>query len=81
MAIVFRWLARKPRPTGIYLSIFCIWYAIVRFALDFYRVADITYAGLTPAQYLCIVLLGVGVVVGIKTYRSGALSIVDKRQA
>ncbi|MFZ2682020.1 MAG: prolipoprotein diacylglyceryl transferase [Patescibacteria group bacterium] len=67
MAMTFLWLARKPRPVGLYLAIFAIWYGVVRFGLDFYRVADTKYAGLTPAQYFCVALVaaGVGVLVWI----------------
>lgn len=61
MAIVFLFLARKPRPVGTYIAIFCIWYGVMRFALDFYRVIDVRYFGLTPAQYLCVLLVGLGI--------------------
>lgn len=60
MSVVFLWLARRPRPTGTYIAIFCLWYGAVRFWLDFYRTADVRYFGLTPAQYLCFVLIAVG---------------------
>lgn len=65
MAAVFLWLARKPRPFGTYIAIFCIWYGIVRFILDFYRAADVRYLGLTPAQYLCGVLLMIGIATAV----------------
>lgn len=61
MAIVFLFLARKPRPVGTYIAIFCIWYGVMRFVLDFYRAIDIRYFGLTPAQYLCVLLVGLGI--------------------
>ncbi len=61
MAIVFILLARKPRPVGTYLGLFAVMYSLVRFFLDFLRIADATYFGLTPAQYLCILLFGFGV--------------------
>ena len=59
---------KKPRPPGFYLGAMCMAYAPSRFALDFLRVpegelngADLRYAGLTPAQWGCVALLGVGV--------------------
>jgi phosphatidylglycerol:prolipoprotein diacylglycerol transferase len=45
---------------GTYIAIFCIWYGVVRFILDFYRAVDVRYLGLTPAQYLCFGLVAVG---------------------
>lgn len=65
---VFMWLARRPRPTGIYLAVFCGWYGALRFAFDFLRVNDVRYFGLTPAQYLGLVLVifGLGLFVWIR---------------
>lgn len=48
--VVF-FLARRPRPAGTFLLTFTLLYVPVRFALDFLRVSDIRYAGLTPAQW------------------------------
>ncbi|MBI4433692.1 prolipoprotein diacylglyceryl transferase [Candidatus Uhrbacteria bacterium] len=36
-------------------------YAVGRFVLDFWRAEDMRYAGLTPAQYGCVALLGIAV--------------------
>ena len=56
---VFLHLDRKPRPPGFWAVAFVAVYAPVRFFLDFLRVADPTYAGLTPAQWaILLVLLG-----------------------
>jgi phosphatidylglycerol:prolipoprotein diacylglycerol transferase len=65
IAALFFVLARKPRPLGLYVSILTLAYAPVRFGLDFLRVtggpgADPRYFGLTPAQWCCILVLGVG---------------------
>lgn len=46
----------KHRFEGFYLAICLILYGIIRFFLDFLRVADAKYAGLTPAQYVCIAI-------------------------
>jgi phosphatidylglycerol:prolipoprotein diacylglycerol transferase len=56
MAAAFLLLARKKRPAGFYLSLFGAWYGIVRFGLDFYRIADIRLWALTPGQYFAIII-------------------------
>lgn len=60
MAMAFAILARKKRPVGTYLVVFGIWYGAVRFYLDFYRIIDATYLGLTPAQYVSAVMFVAG---------------------
>lgn len=65
-AIIFTMAKQnKKRPTGFYLYISLIMYCVVRFFLDFLRIADATYGGLTPAQYACI---------GVAIYSTYALS-------
>lgn len=61
MSIVFFWLARKERPRGTYIVLFAAWYGIARFFLDFLRVVDVRYAGLTPGQYFSLALVFFGV--------------------
>ena len=53
-------LGAKKRPVGMYLVVFGIWYGAVRFYLDFYRIIDATYLGLTPAQYVSVVMFVAG---------------------
>jgi phosphatidylglycerol:prolipoprotein diacylglycerol transferase len=53
---------RRPRRDGWLVAVAATSYAPVRFALDFLRVRDATYAGLTPAQWACIPLLLLGLV-------------------
>lgn len=48
---VFLWMDRGKRPTGFYTALFLLLYAPVRFALDFLRLSDVRYLGLTPGQY------------------------------
>lgn len=65
LALAFLWLRRSPRPAGFYLGVFAVAYAPSRFALDFLRIrkgetADARYFDLTPAQWACFLLLGVG---------------------
>lgn len=50
-------LGRKSRAPGTFLFSFIALYMPVRFALDFLRVSDVRYAGLTPAQWAALVLL------------------------
>ncbi|MGJ7440782.1 prolipoprotein diacylglyceryl transferase [Aquipuribacter sp. MA13-6] len=52
---------RKGRfGAGTLAGVFCIGYAVSRFASDFLRTFDDTVYGFTGAQYMCIVLLPVG---------------------
>ena len=51
------WLDRRPRPPGFFLATFVVLYMPVRFLLDFLRVADARYVGLTPAQWAALVAL------------------------
>lgn len=44
-------LGGKPRGAGFYPVAFVLLYAPVRFFLDFLRLADARYAGLTPGQF------------------------------
>jgi phosphatidylglycerol:prolipoprotein diacylglycerol transferase len=48
------------------IGLFALLYAPVRFGLDFLRATDVArpderYAGLTPAQWACMLCLGVGI--------------------
>lgn len=47
----------RHRP-GTFLAAFIALYMPVRFGLDFLRVSDVRYAGLTPAQWAALVALG-----------------------
>ena len=51
------WLARRRRAPGFFLTIFIVLYTPVRFLLDFLRVSDVRYAGLTPAQWVGALML------------------------
>lgn len=57
--------ARKPRVPGRVLGLFAVLYAPMRFGLDFLRATDVArpderYAGLTPAQWACMIALAIG---------------------
>lgn len=60
LALIFLWISRKPRPVGTYIAAFCTWYGVVRFFLDYLRLIDVRYLGLTPGQYFSIILTGFG---------------------
>jgi len=51
MVPAFLLLDRKTRPPGFYLIAFPLLYVPARFFLDFLRVNDARYHGLTPGQY------------------------------
>lgn len=50
-------LGRIPRRPGTFFRAFVVLYMPVRFGLDFLRIADIEYAGLTPAQWVAVTAL------------------------
>lgn len=47
----FLWLDRKPRAPGFFVTAFLLMYVPVRFFLDFLRLSDVRYFGMTPGQY------------------------------
>lgn len=66
VAPAFLWLDRRPRAPRFWVAAFLLLYTPVRFGLDFLRVADPRYAGLTPGQYAA---LG-GLVAGLRLLKS-----------
>ena len=63
LAALFYVLNRRPRFVGFYLGLLPLAYAPVRFLLDFGRVIDVRYGGLTPGQWGAIALMFVGVAI------------------
>ena len=65
LAVLFAVLGlwtRKRRPAdGSVVGVIAVAYAPARFLLDFLRVTDVTYGGLTPGQWLCFPTLAIGV--------------------
>lgn len=59
-------LGRRDRVPGFFTVLFFTLYAPIRFLLDFLRVDDATYLGLTPAQYGLAIFFVVGVFVLLK---------------
>lgn len=66
LSLVFLYLAKKERPAGFYVAFFSICYGVVRFVLDFYRLLDVKYFGLTPGQYCSMALIVFGTVMALK---------------
>ncbi len=63
LAIAITLLARRERPAdGRVFAFATLVYAPIRFFLDSLRIADATYGGLTPGQWLSIPLLALGLV-------------------
>ncbi|AKU90223.1 prolipoprotein diacylglyceryl transferase [Vulgatibacter incomptus] len=65
LAGVLYLLARKPRPQGMLMGVLAIGYGVPRFFLDFLRASDLPFVdgrifGLTPAQYVTFLLMGIG---------------------
>ncbi len=54
-------LDRRPRPPGFFLAVFLLLYSPVRFCLDFLRLEDVRYAGLTPGQFAALAGFAAGV--------------------
>jgi phosphatidylglycerol:prolipoprotein diacylglycerol transferase len=76
LLFVVLWHRRVERPLGFYVGLMCAFYAPVRFLLDFLRIddlddadADPRYAGLTPAQWACFALFGLGMHFFVKAMR------------
>lgn len=69
MVPAFLVLDRKPRPPGFFLIAFPLLYVPVRFFLDFLRISDARYFGLTPAQYAGIVVFLAAILLPIRFSR------------
>lgn len=63
---------RGNPPTGKFAALFILLYMPVRFALDFLRVDDARYAGLTPAQWVALASLGAVAVIWFRRLRFDA---------
>ncbi len=58
--LLFLWLNRKQRNPGFWLGTYMLIEGLSRFCLDFLRVEDVRYLGLTPTQYLAFPLILIG---------------------
>jgi phosphatidylglycerol:prolipoprotein diacylglycerol transferase len=69
LAGLFALLGRRKRVAGFYLGLLPALYAPFRFAVDFLRKNDVRYGGLTPGQWGCFALVGLGIVILYISYR------------
>lgn len=69
MVPAFLVLDRKPRPPAFFLIAFPLLYVPARFFLDFLRIGDARYFGLTPAQYAGIAVFLAAVYLMIRNAR------------
>ncbi len=68
---VFLALDRKPRPTGFFPLAFLFLYAPVRFVLDFLRISDARYGGLTFGQYASFAGFLAAAYLALRIFRPG----------
>jgi phosphatidylglycerol---prolipoprotein diacylglyceryl transferase len=71
LAVALHLLARQQRAQGTLIGVLSIGYGISRFFLDFLRATDVALAdgrilGLTPAQYVSLALIAIGVAFSIR---------------
>ncbi len=67
IALLFLFLRYKKALPGLYVPLFLILYGFARFWLDFFRILDARYFGLTPAQYLAVAMGIVGVCILVRS--------------
>ena len=63
IGLAFVVMDRKKRAAGFYFGSFLIIYGIARFLLDFLRIIDTRYFGLTPTQWLLLSFVAMGAVI------------------
>ena len=71
-------LDKKPRFPGFYLAMIPMYYAPIRFSLDYLRTADVRYWGLTPAQYGTMILFSIGFAVFITCRKKTPVRILTE---
>lgn len=82
--ILFHVLGKKQRPDGFFTSLLILIYSPIRFGLDFLRINDTTYSGLTFAQWCCVVVLPIGIFIVLRIFinpvYSRAIGIENKNK-
>jgi len=63
---IFMLMYRLRARQGSYAVVFLLWYGTVRFILDFYRAVDMTYIGLTPAQFASLGMIIAGLILFLR---------------
>ncbi|MFH1142084.1 MAG: prolipoprotein diacylglyceryl transferase [Candidatus Uhrbacteria bacterium] len=66
--LIFLLMYRLKAKPGSYAIVFLLWYGAVRFILDFYRLADLRYWGLTPAQFASLIMVVLGLYLALHWY-------------
>lgn len=61
MFVLFYGLGRRARRPGFFAGWFLVLDGTVRFGLDFLRISDMRYSGLTPTQWLLMLTVTVGI--------------------
>lgn len=65
-------LGRRRHAPGTFVGVLAVIYAPIRFMLDFLRVRDVRYGGLTPGQWGAIAALGLGLYIIAQARRRAA---------
>lgn len=65
----FLYLNRKQRAPGFWFGTYMMIEGVTRFCLDFLRIVDVRYLGLTPTQYLSLPLFLVGAWLAFRQFR------------
>ena len=69
------WFSRKPRPMGQVSGAFLIGYGLCRFIAEFFREPDaflgILALGMSMGQWLCVPMIGAGIVLCVWSARRG----------
>lgn len=69
LAAVFAVLKKKDYK-GSYSGFFLIWYGIIRFLLDFWRVNEVVFLGLKPGQYFALAFIIAGIIITKRFHQS-----------
>jgi phosphatidylglycerol:prolipoprotein diacylglycerol transferase len=69
LIVILIFIRRAGFPPGTIVGVVCILYGSVRFLLDFLRVGDKLYFGLTPGQYFSFILVAPGIYFLVKAYK------------
>ena len=72
LAVLFLALGRRPRRPGVFTGLLAILYAPARFLLDFLRIGEPLYLGLTPGQWGSILLVPAGIAILVHSLRAPA---------
>jgi len=73
-------IRRRPTPATI-IGLFCVYYGVARGLSDFLRVNDKTVAGLTGAQWMCVLLIPTGIWILTRVRRVTAADLEPEESA